>query len=124
LLAEPQGVAAKAVAAAGLSPEQFYAALGTGPAPQVTSAETIAQLKAALLNVNLDEAAKGALKGSLRWALRLRHNYIGTEHLLLGVTFEGGEASDALTALGLSPQRVEQLVNAEIAAHQARKRAN
>ena len=64
------------------------------------------------------------LKGSLRWALRLSHNYIGTEHLLLGVTFEAGPASDALTAIGLSPQRAEELVTAEIAAFQARKEAN
>ncbi len=35
LLTEPEGVAAKAIAAAGLSPEQLYAALGTGPAPQL-----------------------------------------------------------------------------------------
>jgi hypothetical protein len=124
LLAEPEGVAAKAIAAAGLSPEKFYAALGTGPAPQVTSAEAIAPLKAGLLNSSLDEATKGALKGSLRWALRLGHNYIGTEHLLLGVAFEGDPASQALTALGLSPQRAEQLITAELAAFQARKEGN
>ncbi len=39
LLTEPEGLAAKAIAAAGLAPEQLYAALGAGPAPQVTNAE-------------------------------------------------------------------------------------
>jgi len=47
----------------------------------------------------------------------------GTEHLLLGVLFAGGPATDALSALGLSPQRAEQLVAAEIAAFQARRSA-
>ena len=124
LLTEPEGVAAKAIAAAGLTPEQLYAAVGTGPALPLTNADARVGAKADLLKLEFDEGAKGALKGSLRWALRLGHNYIGTEHLLLGVTFEGGPASEALTGLGLPPQRAEQLVTAEIAAFQARKAAN
>jgi ClpA/ClpB-like protein len=124
LLTEPEGIAAKAIAAAGLSPERLYTAIGAGPAPQVTNSESGRALKAELLNLEFDEAAKAALKGALRWALRLGHNYIGTEHLLLGAAFEGGQASEALTALGLSPQRAEELVKAEIAAFQARKAAN
>jgi hypothetical protein len=124
LLAEPEGVAAKAIAAAGLSPEQVYAAVGTGPAPQVTNSESVAPLKAGLLNVRLDEDTKLALRGALRWALRLGHNYIGTEHVLLGLLFEGGPVADAFTGLSLPAQRAEQLVTAEIAAYQARKEAN
>jgi Clp amino terminal domain, pathogenicity island component len=124
LLTEPAGVAAKAIAAAGLSPEQVYAAVGAGPAPRLTNADSVAALKAGLLRLEFDAATQGALKGSLRWALRLGHNYIGTEHLLLGVAFEGGAASSALTAAGLSPQRAEQLITAEIAAAQARKATN
>jgi ATP-dependent Clp protease ATP-binding subunit ClpA len=123
LLSEPEAVAAKAIAAAGVSPEQLYAALGTGPAPQLTDADA-QPLRTGLAKLELNEATRAALKGALRWALRLGHNYIGTEHLLLGVTFEGGQASEALAALGLSPQRAEQLVNAEIAAFQARRKAN
>jgi hypothetical protein len=123
LLSEPEGVAAKAIAAAGLPPEQLYAALGAGPATQLTNADA-RTLRASLARLEVDEDTREALKDTLRWALRLGHNYIGTEHLLLGVTFAGGAASDALTALGLSPQRAEQLVTAEIAAFQARKAAN
>jgi len=119
LLCEPEGVAAKAIAAAGLTPEQVYAALGTGPAPAGPDAD-----RAALLGLSLDDDAKGALKGVLRWALRLGHNYIGTEHLLLGLLFAGGPVTDAFTGLGMTPQRGEQLITAEIAALQARKAAN
>ena len=123
LLTEPEGVAAKAIAAAGLSPEQLYAALGTGPASPLTNADAKA-LRAGLARLEVDEDARTALKDTLRWVLRLGHNYVGTEHLLLGVTFAGGEASEALTGLGLPPQRAEQLVAAELAAIQARKAAN
>ena len=124
LLAEPEGLAAKAIAAAGLSAEQVYGAIGAGPAQQVTKAESVAPLKADLLTMNLDEDTRVALKDTLRWVLRLGHNYVGTEHLLLGVTFTGGPASSALTSLGLSPQRAEQLITAELTAAQARKSAN
>jgi ATP-dependent Clp protease ATP-binding subunit ClpA len=118
LLSEPEGLAAKAIAAAGLAPEQVYAAVGAGPAPQGPDMDS-----AALLDLSLGESARAALKGALRAALRLGHNYIGTEHLLLGVLSAGGPVTEALSALGLPPQRAEQLVAAEIAAFQARRSA-
>jgi ATP-dependent Clp protease ATP-binding subunit ClpA len=46
--------------------------------------------------------AKKVLELSLREAIRLKHNYIGTEHLLLGLIREGeGLAAFVLTAAGL-----------------------
>ncbi len=119
LLSEPEGLAAKAIAAAGLDAEQVYAAVGTGPAPQGPNVDS-----AALLELTFDQSAKAALKGALKAALRLGHNYIGTEHLLLGILFMGGTVTDAFTALGLTPQRGEQLITAEITAFQARRRAS
>ena len=118
LLSEPECLAAKALAAAGLSAEQVYAAVGTGPAPRVPDVDS-----AALLDVTLDRPARDALKGALKAALRLGHNYIGTEHLLLGVLFAGGPVAEAFTTLGLAPQRAEELIAAEIAAYQARREA-
>ncbi len=47
------------------------------------------------------------------------HNYIGTEHLLLGVMYTGGAAAEAFAVLGLPPQRAEQLIIAELTAYQA-----
>jgi Clp amino terminal domain, pathogenicity island component len=116
LLSEPEGLAAKAIAAAGITPDQVYSAVGTGPAPQGPTPDS-----AALLDLNLGDGSRAALKGALKWALRLGHNYIGTEHLLLGLLFAGGPVTDALSGLGLTPQRAEQLVAAEIAAFQARR---
>jgi hypothetical protein len=116
LPSEGGGVAAQAIAAAGITPEQLYTALGTGPAQSGPNVDT-----EALLELSFDENSRQALKDTLRWALRYGHNYIGTEHLLLGILFMGGPVTDAFTGLGLSPQRGEQLVNAEFAAFEARR---
>ena len=72
----------------------------------------------------LDEDGKEALKSALKSALRLGHNYIGTEHLLLGLLSASGPVAEALTGLGLPPERAEQLIAAELAEYQARKATN
>jgi hypothetical protein len=59
----------------------------------------------------------------LKAAPRLGHNYIGTEHLLLGLLAAGGPAAGALTALGLTPGTAESLLAAEFAEIQARRQA-
>src|SRR5215471_8353231 len=118
LLCEPEGLAAKAIAAAGLAPERVYAAVGTGPASPVPDVDS-----ATLLDLSFDDGGKVALKGALKTALRMGHNYIGTEHLLLGVLSAGGPVTEAFSALGLTPDRAEQLTIAELAAFQARREA-
>ena len=115
-LSEPEGFAAKVIAAAGITPDQVFSALGTGPADQGPDVDS-----EMLLDLSFDDDTRQALKGALRSALRLGHNYIGTEHLLLGVLSVGGPVTDAFTGLGLTPQRAEQLVAAELAAYQARR---
>ena len=47
--------------------------------------------------------AKKALELSLREALQLGHNYIGTEHILLGITRETSLIADLLRELGKDP---------------------
>jgi ATP-dependent Clp protease ATP-binding subunit ClpC len=55
--------------------------------------------------------AKKVLELSLREALQLGHNYIGTEHILLGLIREGeGVAAQVLTKLGADLSRVRQQV--------------
>jgi Clp amino terminal domain, pathogenicity island component len=110
---EPEGLAAKAIAVAGVAPQQLYAALGTGPAERAENTGS-----AELLDLSLDESAKAALKDALKSALRLGHNYIGTEHMLLGLLSGSGPVAEAFTALGLPPERAEQLITSEIAAYQ------
>jgi len=116
LLSEPEGLAAKAIADEGVTPERLYAAVGTGPAPRVERTSP-----AELLELTLDESAKEGLKGALKSALRLGHNYIGTEHMLLGLLSVSGPTADALSALGLTPERADEAITAAIAELQARK---
>ena len=55
--------------------------------------------------------AKKVLELSLREALQLGHNYIGTEHILLGLIREGeGVAAQVLVKLGADQARVRQQV--------------
>jgi hypothetical protein len=55
--------------------------------------------------------AKKVLELSLREAIQLGHNYIGAEHILLGLIREGeGVAAQALTQLGADLNRVRQQV--------------
>ena len=55
--------------------------------------------------------AKKVLELSLREALALKHRYIGTEHLLLGLVREGeGLAMLVLTRLGAGPQAIRARV--------------
>jgi ATP-dependent Clp protease ATP-binding subunit ClpC len=54
---------------------------------------------------------KKVLELSLREALQLGHNYIGTEHILLGLIREGdGVAAQVLVKLGADLNRVRQQV--------------
>jgi ATP-dependent Clp protease ATP-binding subunit ClpA len=57
--------------------------------------------------------AKKVLERSLREALALRHNYIGTEHILLGVLAEGS-ASDLLAAHGITYAGAQERVLDEL----------
>jgi ATP-dependent Clp protease ATP-binding subunit ClpA len=55
--------------------------------------------------------AKKVLELSLREALALKHHYIGTEHILLGLVREGeGLAMLVLTRLGAGPQAIRASV--------------
>ena len=56
-------------------------------------------------------ATKKVLELSLREAIALRHNYIGTEHLLLGLV-RGGDrvVADTLAELGIEPRALRAAV--------------
>jgi hypothetical protein len=114
-LSEPEGLAAKAIGKAGLTPEQVYAVVGVGPAPQLPN-----QDRASATELTFDDSAKATFREALKWALRMGHNYIGTEHLLLGVLFTGGPVAEGFTGLGLTPQRAEELITAELTDYVAR----
>jgi Clp amino terminal domain, pathogenicity island component len=110
LLAEPKGLAALVIHALGHTDEQVYAALGAGPVTGSYEADP-----AALRQLLFSDEGKAALRGALKAALRLSHNYIGTEHLLLGTLFAQGEGGRALIGLGLTVEVVEPALAEEFA---------
>jgi ATP-dependent Clp protease ATP-binding subunit ClpA len=102
LVSEGQGVAAKALQSLGISLEMVRA--------QVE--EIIGQGQwAPTGHIPFTPRAKKVLELSLREATQLGHNYIGTEHLLLGLIREGeGVAAQVLVKLGGNLSRVRQQV--------------
>lgn len=66
--------------------------------------------------------AKKVLELSLREALQLGHNYIGTEHILLGLIREGeGVAAQVLVKLGADLNRVRQTVIQLVSGYQGKE---
>jgi ATP-dependent Clp protease ATP-binding subunit ClpA len=67
--------------------------------------------------------AKKVLELSVRDALRLGHNYVGTEHILLGVlSLEGGLGPRVLAELGITKARAEEWL-VPVLTEMARERA-
>ena len=116
LLTAPDGLAAKVIQRAGLTGEQLFAAVGAGPAPAVPYEDA-----EALRQHGFAADGKAALKHTLKEALRLGHNYIGTEHLLLGILTAGSPAGQALASSGLDAATAERLLAAEFGELQARR---
>jgi ATP-dependent Clp protease ATP-binding subunit ClpA len=102
LATEGQGVAAKALESLGIRLEALRA--------QVK--EIIGQGQSAPTgHIPFTPRAKKVLELSLREALQLGHNYIGTEHILLGLIREGeGVAAQVLVKLGADLPRARQQV--------------
>jgi hypothetical protein len=102
LLAEGDGVAAQALARLGLTLEDARDRVETIVGAHATSPTG---------SPPFTPRAKRALELSLREALQRQHNYIGTEHLLLGLIREGeGVAAQVMVGLGADLSRVRATV--------------
>jgi ATP-dependent Clp protease ATP-binding subunit ClpC len=102
LIHEGEGVAAKALESLGISLQavrrQVEEIIGQGQ-------------EAPPGHIAFTPRAKKVLELSLREAKELGHNYIGTEHILLGLIREGeGVAAQVLVKLGAGLERVRQQV--------------
>jgi ATP-dependent Clp protease ATP-binding subunit ClpC len=98
LIHEGEGVAAKALESLGISLEavrqQVEEIIGQGQSEPT-------------VHIPFTPRAKKVLELSLREALQLGHNYIGTEHILLGLIREGeGVGAEVLTKQGATLDRV------------------
>ncbi|MET8250694.1 Clp protease N-terminal domain-containing protein [Micromonospora sp. NPDC005197] len=111
LLAEPEGLAARVMAGRGATPEAVREAVGAVLSPR---AEQVPEL------IPYDARGKKALELTFREALRLGHNYIGTEHILLAL-LEQEDGAGVLTNLGLDKAAVEADLSAALAAAVGKK---
>ncbi|QFZ75047.1 ATP-dependent Clp protease ATP-binding subunit [Streptomyces fagopyri] len=97
LLAEPEGLAALAITAQGVTLEALREAATAALPP---AAAEVPEL------VPYGPAAKKALELTFREALRLGHNYIGTEHILLAL-LEHENGQGVLSGVGITKQATE-----------------
>src|SRR5947207_2376648 len=110
LIHEGEGVAAKALESLGIMLEsvrqQVEEIIGQGQVPPTG-------------HIPFTPRAKKVLELSLREALQLGHNYIGTEHILLGLIREGeGVAAQVLVKLGADLNKVRAQVIALLQGYQ------
>ena len=115
LIHEGEGVAAKALESLGISLEGVRAQVEEiiGQGQQAPSG-----------HIPFTPRAKKVLELSLREALQLGHNYIGTEHILLGLIREGeGVAAQVLVKLGADLNRVRQQVIQLLSGYQGKEAA-
>ena len=113
LIKEGEGVAAKGLEALGISLD----------AVRTQVEEIIGQgQQAPSGHIPFTPRAKKVLELSLREALQLGHNYIGTEHILLGLIREGdGVAAQVLVKLGADLNRVRQQVIQLLSGYQGKE---
>jgi ATP-dependent Clp protease ATP-binding subunit ClpC len=103
LIAEGEGVGAKALTSFGLTPDAVRAAVVAIAAEEVRSAKDTGKRRrfGDTDTPPFTPRAKKVLELSLREALTLGHNYIGTEHILLGLVREReGVGAKVLAQLG------------------------
>ncbi|KKK07825.1 Clp protease N-terminal domain-containing protein [Micromonospora sp. HK10] len=105
LLAEPDALAPKLIETRGVSPERLREAVTATLPPR---AEQVPDL------IPYDARGKKVLELTFREALRLGHNYIGTEHILLALLEEEG-GDGVLAGLGLEKEAMEAAIGSALA---------
>ncbi|WP_275462158.1 Clp protease N-terminal domain-containing protein [Streptomyces noursei] len=106
LLREPEALAVRALADQGVTPQALREAATAALPP---AAEELPAL------TPFDAQSRKALELTYREALRLGHNYIGTEHLLLAL-LEQENGSGPLTDLGVEKAAAEAFIGEALAA--------
>jgi len=108
LLHEPEGLAVKAIEALGVPVDSARTALAGTLPPAAVNEPVTGQMP-------FSPRAKKMVQLAVREALKLGHNYIGTEHLLLSVLVnEEGSGGGPLTGLGITVERTRQWLGAEL----------
>jgi Clp amino terminal domain, pathogenicity island component len=110
LLGDPDALAAKVIVAQGVTLDAVRQAVSAGLPPPAAEVPAL---------IPFSPQARKALELTFREALRMGHNYIGTEHILLALLeLEDGEG--VLTGLGIDKDATAAQVTAAVAAVQAK----
>ncbi|MEX0173240.1 Clp protease N-terminal domain-containing protein [Streptomyces sp. LMG1-1-1.1] len=105
LLAEPEGLAARWIIAQGVTLDRVREAVTATLPPAAAEVPAL---------IPYDAAAKKVLELTFREALRLGHNYVGTEHILLAL-LEHEDGEGVLSGLGLDKATAEREIAETIA---------
>ncbi len=105
LLAEPDSLAAKAIMAQGVALETLRRTVSSKLPPVSDDMPDL---------IPYDGEARKALELTFREALRLGHNYVGTEHILLAL-LDVEDGAGVLSGLGLDEPVAEQNISAAVA---------
>jgi len=102
IIDENDGIAAKVLVEMGITLEEIRAAVKN----VITEGSS-----ESYEHIPFTPRAKKVLELSLREALQMGHNYIGTEHILLGLLREGeGVAARVLNSLGITLENIKETV--------------
>jgi hypothetical protein len=105
LLTEPEAIAARAIVGQGVALDTLRRAVTAGLPPAVDEVPEL---------IPYDGQAKKALELTFREALRLGHNYVGTEHILLALLELDGPTG-GLAGLGIDKAATEAFIAAALA---------
>src|SRR5215217_6110622 len=106
LLSEPEGLAAKAIVAQGVALDTVRRTVAKTLPPAMDDVPEL---------IPFDARAKKALELTFRQALRMGHNHIGTEHILLAL-LELEDGGGVLAGLGIDKATTEAHIAAALAA--------
>jgi hypothetical protein len=120
LLSEPEGLAARAIHGAGVTDEQVLTALGLEPAAAGANPGAGPE---ELRRLRFTDEGRAAMKAAVTTALKLGHNYIGTEHLLLGILNDTDGAGQVLSELGVTTGFTREWLTEEFARIRAQREA-
>jgi hypothetical protein len=105
LIGDPHALSAAAIVAQGVSLDAVREAVSAALPPPASEVPAL---------IPFDQRAKKALELTFREALRMGHNYIGTEHILLAL-LELEEGGGVLTGLGIGKAATAEHITAYLA---------
>ncbi len=106
LVSEPDGLAMQVLVEMGVTAEGVRAAVADAVAARVAPVAPVAPVAKPPQHVPFAAESRAVLQGAVEEALRLGHNYVGTEHLLLAVLAgRGTDGARVLAGLGVTRRK-------------------